>query len=98
MVASLATDPESLYGLVSGSHDGTCRVWDVRSSKSDKEGKVGESVYCIERESAKGDGRKVGGDGVKVFGVVWDIDVGIVSASEDKRVQINRGKGIVGGK
>ncbi|MCJ1451289.1 ribosome biogenesis protein ytm1 [Mycoblastus sanguinarius] len=97
-VVSLATDPESAYGLVSGSQDGTCRVWDVRSSKSEKEGRVGESMYCIERESAKGQGRKVGGEGVKVFGVCWDKDVGIVSAGEDKRVQINRGKGIVGEK
>lgn len=97
-VVSLAADPESAYGLVSGSHDGTCRVWDVRSSKSEKERRVGESIYCIERETAKGEGRKVGGEGIKVFGVCWDKDVGIVSASEDKRVQINRGKGIVGEK
>ena len=94
-VVSLASDPDSTYGLVSGSHDGTCRVWDVRSSKSEKEGRVGESMYCIERESAKDEGRKAGGEGVKVFGVCWDKDVGIVSAGEDKRVQINRGKGIV---
>ena len=97
-VVSLAVDPESPYGLVSGSHDGMCRVWDVRSSKSGNEGKVGQSLYCIERESAKGQGKKVAGEGVKVFGVCWDRDVGIVSASEDKRVQINRGKGIVGEK
>ncbi|KAK4696650.1 ribosome biogenesis protein, partial [Lecanoromycetidae sp. Uapishka_2] len=97
-VVSLAADPESTYGIVSGSHDGTCRVWDVRSGKSEKEGRVGESMYCIERESAKGEGRKTGGEGVKVFGVCWDKNVGIVSASEDKRVQINRGKGIVGEK
>lgn len=97
-VVSLVADPESAYGLVSGSHDGTCRVWDVRSSKSEKDGRVGESMYCIERESVKGERRKVGGEGVKVFGVCWDKNVGIVSASEDKRVQINRGKGIVGEK
>lgn len=70
----------------------------MRSSKSEKEGRVSESMYCIERESVKGEGRKVGGEGVKVFEVCWDSDVGIVSASEDKRVQINRGKGIVGEK
>lgn len=95
-VVSLATDPGSAYGLVSGSHDGTCRVWDVRSSKSEKDGRVGESLYCIERESAKGESKKVGGEGVKVFGVCWDKSTGIVSAGEDKRVQINQGKGIVG--
>ena len=95
-VVSLASDPESSYGLVSGSHDGTCRVWDVRSSRSEKEGRVGESLYCIERESAKGTGKRVAGEGVKVFGVCWDKTVGIVSVGEDKRVQINRGEGIVG--
>lgn len=97
-VVSLAADPESNYGLVSGSHDGTCRVWDVRSSRSEKDGRVGESLYVIERESMKGEGRKVGGEGVKVFGVVWDTGVGIVSAGEDKTVQVNRGKGIVADK
>lgn len=93
-VVSLARDPDSSYGLVSGSHDGTCRIWDVRSTKSEKEGVVGESMYTISRESAK-EGRRVGGEGVKVFGVVWDREVGIISAGEDKRVQINRGKGVV---
>lgn len=78
--------------MVSGSHDGTCRIWDVRSSKSEKDGIVGESMYAISRESQKGEGRKVGGEGVKVFGVCWDRDVGIVSVGEDKSVQINRGK------
>lgn len=97
-VVSLAVDPQNSYGLVSGSHDGTCRVWDVRSGKSGNEGKVGHSLYCIERESAKGRGKIAAGEGVKVFSVCWDRDVGIVSGSEDKRVQINRGQGIVGEK
>ena len=95
-VVTLARDPESAYGLVSGSHDGTARIWDVRSSRSEKEGVVGESIYTISRESAGNDGNRVGGEGVKVFGVCWDRDVGIMSVGEDKRVQINRGKGIVG--
>jgi WD40 repeat protein len=94
-VVSLVTDPESEFGLVSGSHDGTCRVWDVRSKSNGKDGVVGESIYTIERESAKGKGRVVAGEGVKVFGVCWDKALGIVSASEDNRVQINRGSGIV---
>lgn len=90
-VVSLATDPNSTYALASGSHDGTCRVWDVRSTKTEKEGRVGQSMYSIGRESAGGESR-ASGDGVKIFGVVWDSDIGIVSAGEDKRVQINRGK------
>lgn len=91
-VVSLATDPNNTYGLASGSHDGTCRVWDVRSTKTDKEGRVGQSMYSVGRESIGGESR-TSGDGVKVFGVLWDPDVGILSAGEDKRVQINRGKG-----
>jgi ribosome biogenesis protein YTM1 len=54
---------------------------------------VGEAVYVIEREWAKGK-KPVGGEGVKVFGVNWDVELGIVSVGEDKRVQINRGRGI----
>ncbi len=97
-VVDLAADPDSAYGLVSASHDGTCRVWDVRASRSEKEGRVGSSVFVIERESAKdpdGTGareKKPGGEGRKVFTVKWDREVGIVSAGEDRRVQINRGK------
>ena len=93
-VVTLARDPESEYGLVSGSHDGTCKVWDVRSTKNGKGGVVAESIYSIERESVRGQGRRLGGEGIKVFGVLWDKDIGIVSASEDKRVQINRAAGV----
>ena len=95
-VVTLARDPDSTYGLVSGSHDGTCRIWDVRSSRSENDGPVGESMYTITRESVKGEKGRVGGEGIKVFGLCWDGDIGIVSGGEDKRVQINRGKGVVG--
>ena len=96
IVTCLARDPESEYGLVSGSHDGTVRVWDVRSARKGKEGVVGESVFVIERESQGGqEKRRVGGEGVKVFDVCWDARLGILSASEDKRVQINRGEGLL---
>ncbi|KXG52604.1 uncharacterized protein PGRI_088880 [Penicillium griseofulvum] len=98
-VVSLARDPHSTYGLISGSHDGTCRIWDIRSTKTDKEGVVGESVYSITRKSleeeGKSDSKRVGGEGVKVFSVSWDKTVGIVSAGEDKRIQINRGEGVL---
>jgi len=97
-IVSIAPDPESNYGLVSGSHDGTCRVWDLRSSrqgtKDEGGGLVGEAVYVVERESQKGGKRPVAGEGIKVFGVQWDKDVGIVSAGEDKMVQVNRGRGV----
>jgi WD40 repeat protein len=99
-VVALARDPHSSYGLISGSHDGTCRIWDVRSTKTDKEGVVGESIYSIPRKSLEEEGdkepkKRVGGEGVKVFGVCWDRTVGIVSAGEDKRIQINRGEGVL---
>ena len=87
-VVSLAQDPNSSYQMVSGSHDGTCRVWDIRSVRSEATDRVGESVYVIERESAKGK-RAVAGEGVKVFGVCWDREIGVVSGGEDKQVQIN---------
>ena len=98
-VVSLSPDPNGAYGLVSGSHDGTCKIWDIRSVKAgtgsslEPGGQVGESVYTIPRSSlGKGNEEKriVGGDGVKVFSVEWNADVGIVSAGEDKMVQINR--------
>jgi len=53
-------------------------------------------MYIIERNSQKGAKRPVGGEGIKVFGVAWDKEVGIVSGGEDKMVQINRGKGVTG--
>ncbi|KAF1954011.1 WD40 repeat-like protein [Byssothecium circinans] len=92
-VVSLATDPESEYHLLSGSHDGTAMVWDVRSVRTSEvqgEGQIGESVYSIARDSAGGKPSHAHGEGVKVFDVCWDKSVGIVSAGEDKRIQINR--------
>ena len=59
------------------------------------DGVVGESIYSIERESAKGQKRSAAGEGIKVFSVCWDRSIGILSASEDKRIQINRGEGVV---
>lgn len=94
-VVSLTSDPDSAYGLASGSHDGTCKIWDVRSGKSEKDGRTGESMYTIARESAKGLGQTVGGEKVKVFSICWDQVVGLVSAGEDKCVQVNRAQGVV---
>jgi ribosome biogenesis protein YTM1 len=90
MVSSLSPDPGSSYRLVSGSHDGTCRVWDIRSAAQNLGQKVAESVYVIDRESAKGRPRAGAGGDLKVFGVCWDRDVGIVSCGEDQKVQINK--------
>jgi ribosome biogenesis protein YTM1 len=38
--------------------------------------------------------RTQAGEGIKVLGVQWDKDVGIVSAGEDRMVQVNRGRGV----
>ncbi|KAA8575872.1 hypothetical protein EYC84_004958 [Monilinia fructicola] len=99
ITTSSIVDTRTNYGLVSAGHDGTCRVWDLRSTrqgtKDEGLGVVGEAVYIIERESRKDKTTKaVGGEGVKVFDVNWDKDVGIVSAGEDKMVQVNRGRGV----
>lgn len=106
MVSSLAAGPDNDYSLVSGSFDGTCRIWDLRSvragTKAEGGGSVSESVYVVERESLKkGPARPprragdVPGRGAKVFGVAWDRTFGIVSAGEDKMVQINRGQDLL---
>jgi ribosome biogenesis protein YTM1 len=101
-VVAVAASPENEHSLVSGSHDGTCRVWDLRSVRPATRdeggaGSVSEPVYVIEREggSRQGKKRSVAGEGCKVFDVVWDKTVGIVSGSEDKRVQVNMGRDII---
>lgn len=98
-VVSVAPSPENDYSLVSGSHDSTCRVWDLRSARSgtadEGGGRVSEPVYTIRREWLKDKKLPEAGDGAKVFSVVWDKTWGIVSAGEDKKVQINRGNGLV---
>jgi ribosome biogenesis protein YTM1 len=102
MVSSIAASPDNDYSLVSASYDGTCRIWDLRSlragTKAEGGGSVSESVYVIERESLKGKRKTAGevpGRGAKVFDVAWDKTFGIVSAGEDKTVQINRGRDLL---
>lgn len=91
--ASLTTDPGSVYGLLSGGHDGCCRIWDVRAIKSEHGERVGRSVFVVERESTKGEKREPG-DEIRVFSVHWDERIGILSGGSDSRVQINRGVGV----
>ncbi|KAL5094303.1 WD40-repeat-containing domain protein [Trichoderma afarasin] len=99
MVVSVAASPENDYSLVSGSHDSTCRVWDLRSvrlaSSEEGGGSVSEPVYTIGREWLKGKKLPPAGDGAKVLSVAWDKTWGIVSGGEDKKVQINRGNGLL---
>jgi len=94
-VVSIDTDPDSEYNLVSGSHDGTVQIWDLRNVSTGGqvgEGQQGESVHTIHRQGHSGPA-KGHGEGVKVFSVRWNKEVGIVSAGEDKKVQINRALG-----
>ena len=106
-VVSLCAAPTSEFLLASASHDGTCRVWDVRAVGAGstgggvlatREDKAQGSLYLIKRESDEGG---------KVFCVDWSKELGIVSGGEDRRVQINAGvevggrggesKGVFGG-
>ncbi|KAF2405630.1 microtubule binding protein [Trichodelitschia bisporula] len=91
-VSALAAEPGNKFGLVSGGHDGVCRIWDVRSVRAEGGGGVGECVAVVAREKARQEGKErvKAGAGVKVFDVTWDKEVGIVSVGEDRRVQINR--------
>jgi len=51
-------------------------------------GKVGEASYVVRRAALGGE--EGGSKGGKVFGVVWDHEVGIVSGGEDGQVQVDR--------
>lgn len=74
-VVGIVRSPENEFNIASAGHDGSVRIWDVRAS-----GKGGDAcVYVIKRESGHG----------KCFGVDWTKEAGIVSAGEDKRVQVN---------
>lgn len=91
-VCSLCASPEMDYNLVSGSHDGTCRIWDLRNVRSEGGGSASDSEWIIQRKSADLKKRKMGdipGQGCKVLSVVWDSHWGIVSGGEDKQVQID---------
>lgn len=52
-------------------------------------------MYTIGREWLKNKKLPPAGDGAKVLSVVWDKTWGIVSGGEDKKVQINRGRGLL---
>ncbi|SCU82508.1 LADA_0C05864g1_1 [Lachancea dasiensis] len=79
-VVALDTCPQNEYMLCSASHDGTVKVWDVRSSSP---------MYTITREA---DVTKNVND--KVFDVKWAKGLGIVSGGQDKKIQINKGDDI----
>ncbi|AGO14133.1 AaceriAER337Wp [[Ashbya] aceris (nom. inval.)] len=80
-VVALDTCPENEYMLCSASHDGTVKVWDIRSSSS---------IYTITRE----DKSVEKGINDKVFAVKWAKGVGIISGGQDKKIQFNKGDNI----
>jgi len=99
-VVTLAADPRSIWGLGSGSHDGTVRVWDVRNAKGGEalggggeDSKVGSATFRVPRRGNERCDVVPGGEGVKVFGMCWDEEVGIVSGGEDRMVQIDKSGG-----
>lgn len=67
-------------------------------TSEDGDGAVGgakriRQIYKIPRRSNEKCDRVVGGEGVKLFGMCWDEEVGIISAGEDGMggsVQINK--------
>ena len=93
-ISCLARDPDSTYGLVSGSHDGTCRIWDLRNTQQGKNGAVSKPLYEIRRKGWEKKALPEAGEGIKVLGVCWDKELGIVSCGEDKTVQINKGQSV----
>lgn len=93
-VVALARDPSNDYVLASGSHDGTCRIWDVRSTKSTKDGVAGQSIFTVPRASLQDKAAPAAGEGVKVFSVYWDARIGLLSAGEDKAVQVNNSENV----
>ncbi|PWW72346.1 WD40 repeat-like protein [Tuber magnatum] len=74
-VVALSPNKSSEWQMVSASHDGTLRIWDVRATESG-------SIWTIKREGEGLSGKE------KVFDVEWS-SLGIVSGGEDKRVQID---------
>lgn len=88
-VVTLACDPNNGYALASGSHDGTVRIWDLRSTRSGRDGVTSQSIFTILRESLQGKPASTSGEGIKVFGLDWHSQLGLLSAGEDRQVQIN---------
>lgn len=79
-VVGLSKCPYNDNMFASCSHDGTVKVWDVRSERP---------LYTITRES------ETPGAKNKVFAVSWDKEIGIVSGGLDKKIQINKGTDLV---
>ncbi|ETN38661.1 uncharacterized protein HMPREF1541_06698 [Cyphellophora europaea CBS 101466] len=89
-VVRLAGDPSNGYTLASGSHDGTCRIWDLRNTRQGQDGVHGQSLYTLQRESLGGKAAPEVASGAQIFALGWDRELGILSGGADKMIQINR--------
>jgi ribosome biogenesis protein len=89
-VVCLAGDPSNGHNLASGSHDGTCRIWDLRNARQAHEGVTGQSLYTLQRESLQGKPAPEVGSGAQVYGVCWDRELGLLSCGQDKQIQLNK--------
>lgn len=74
-VVSLAQDPQNENIFASGSHDSTVKLWDIRANNC---------LFSIKRES------KLPSSQNKVFDLDWNNEIGIASAGQDKKIQINK--------
>ena len=74
-VVGLSKDPLNDNVFASCSHDGTVKIWDIRSENA---------LFTITREE-----KSASKSHNKVLDVDWDQDIGIVSGGEDKTIQIN---------
>ncbi|RMZ92652.1 hypothetical protein DV736_g76, partial [Chaetothyriales sp. CBS 134916] len=88
-VVGLARDPGSSHRLASASHDGSCRVWDLRFTKQGQEGITSQSLYTLGRQSLHGKAQPEAGVGAQVYGVCWDRELGILSCGQDKCIQLD---------
>ena len=88
-VVTLARDPDNSHSLASGSHDGTCRIWDLRNTKQGKDGITGQSIYTLARESMQGRPTPEVDSGAQVYGLCWDRELGLLSCGQDKCIQLN---------
>ena len=89
-VVCLASDPSSDYILASGSRDGTCKIFDLRNTKQSQDGVTSQSLYTLQRHSLGGKAAAPVASGAQIHGLCWDEEIGLLSAGEDKAIDIHR--------
>lgn len=95
-VSSVKCHPLSSNLFASGSHDGTIKIWDIRSSK--------QALFSLNSDNNKSQNKNGNGDGglgmnegegEKVLTLDWTRDgQTIVSGGEDKKLNVWKGEGI----